>query len=140
MRPTKNITKVNKTDQEQINRFSYFIDKYVAKNQIEAAKALGLTQAYYSYMVSGKRKISLTALMTLKTKFKLNIEWLQSGVGKELLAEDLSKKQQTAVGKIIDLQASIDQAETKITILEVNLNQAYKLIDALERRLEKAGL
>ena len=140
MRPTKNINKVNEADQKQLNRFLYFIDKYVGKNQTLVAKELEMTQAYYSYMASGKRRISIAVLTTLKEKYKLNINWLQTGLGTELLKVDPDKKRQSTVGKVIDLQAELLSANTKINILEVNLNQAYKLIDALEARLKKAGI
>ncbi|WP_443945551.1 helix-turn-helix domain-containing protein [Pedobacter sp. AW1-32] len=140
MRPTKNINKVNEADQKQLNRFLYFISKYVGKNQTAVAESLGVTQAYYSYIASGKRRISIAILAKLKEKYKLNINWLHTGLGGEVFQNDPDKKPQSTVGKIIDLQASIDAAHRKIDILEVNLNQAYKLIQQLESRLDKAGL
>ncbi|WP_168187515.1 helix-turn-helix domain-containing protein [Pedobacter sp. G11] len=140
MRPTKKINKVNEADQKQLNRFLYFINKYVGKNQTAVAEALGMTQAYYSLIASGKRRISIAILTKLKEKHKLNIHWLQTGLGNEVFQTDPDNKPQSTVGKIIDLQAEILSAHTKIDILEVNLNQAYKLIQQLEARLEKSGL
>lgn len=140
MRPTKNINKVTESDQKQLNRFLYFIDKYVGKNQTAAAEALGVTQAYYSLISSGKRRISISVLTKLKEKHKLNIQWLQTGLGSEVSTADPDKKPQSTSGKVIDLQAEIFSAQKRIEILEVTLTHAYKLIEQLESRLEKAGL
>lgn len=39
-----------------------------------------------------------------------------------------------------ELRAAVSAQDKKIKILEANLNQAFKMIDALERRLKKVGL
>lgn len=124
---------------EVFSRVIMFIKQHVDKNQIEAAKQLGVSQGTISNIFIRKRPPSPKVLRTLMTKFKLNQDWLITGEGSPLI-KNAEPKKKSLVLDLGTLQAQIESLTHQMRIYEVNQNHLFKVIDAMEKRLEAANI
>ncbi|MFW0717725.1 hypothetical protein [Pedobacter sp. N23S346] len=100
-------------------------------------KAAGLLDEHQSSMhltETGKRRISLKLLVTLYEKYNMNPEWFLHGTGPEILKE---AKPKNTMDVINELRAEVAVHDKKIQILEANLNQAFRMIEVLQKQLDK---
>lgn len=127
-------TKKELEEQQKINRLIHFRKKYISESLNKAAGLLGAHQQSGMYLMeSGKRKISLKLLAALYEKYNMNPEWFLHGTGPEILKEAQPKNTIEVIG---ELRAEVTAQDQKIKILEANLNQAFKMIDALQKRIK----
>jgi transcriptional regulator with XRE-family HTH domain len=124
---------------EVFSRVIMFIKKYVDKNQIEAAKQLGVSQGTVSNIFIRKRPPSPKVLRTLMTKFHMNQDWLVTGEGSPVRNGEPEKKKSLMLD-LGTLQAEIESLTHQMRIYEVNQNHLFKVIDAMEKRLESANI
>jgi len=115
-------------------RFKEFRKKYVDNNIKEAGPLLGISKSKLSDIENGKYAIDMGVVKLLQKNHKLNESWLISGQG-NMLADDSTKK--SSLRSSIEMGDRIDMLNTKIRLLEINLNQAYKTIEIIQKRLDK---
>lgn len=58
-----------------------YVRESVGMNQAEFPRALGCTQAFISFLESGKKKASKAWLFQVSWKFGVDKDWLESGQG-----------------------------------------------------------
>lgn len=96
--------------------------EYLNMNKREMAHSLEMSPTAYHYVETGANNISRRTLYTLKTKHKLNENWLINGEGEMFMPE----------------QTYQDEAlHFKIEELEAELKRARKIIDKLLAADEK---
>lgn len=115
-------------------RFREFRKKYVENNIKLAGPLLGISKSKISDMENGRFAIDMATVKLLQSKYKLNDSWLVSGKGSMLVDANIKK---TGLQSSIEMGDRIDMLNTKIRILEANLNKAYNAIEVIQKRLDK---
>lgn len=108
--------------------------KELGITQNNFAKLVGISQAYVSLMLSGKKSISYSVIQNI-TKYlpQVNIKWLLLGEG-EMFIEQKSEEVQKSdidhkpVKWIQDLAAMLDQYESRIARLEAEVTELKNII------------
>lgn len=127
-------TKKEIEEQQKINRLIHFRKKYISESLRKAAGLLDEHQSSMYLTETGERRISLKLLATLYEKYNMNPEWFLHGTGPEILKE---AKPKNTMDVINELRAEVAVHDKKIQILEANLNQAFRMIEVLQKRLDK---
>ncbi|NII81681.1 MULTISPECIES: helix-turn-helix domain-containing protein [unclassified Pedobacter] len=133
----KNKIASDPAEQQRIKRLIHFRTKYISPSQNKAAKLLDTPQSTLSYVENGERQISLSLLEKIYTKYNMNSEWFRNGTGPEVLKDP---KKRNTIDTITELRAEISVLEKKIKVFEINQIKTFNLLDALEKRLDKAGI
>lgn len=123
----------NLLDKAVQERFKRFRKKYVSNNGRTAAELLNTDQSTISKIENGERKVSDKILTAMIKKFNLNREWLLDGTGAPVAHE----KQAKPINYLEALSNRIDALTTEVKILDSNLNQAWKIIEAQGKLIEK---
>lgn len=127
-------TKKEIEEQQKINRLIHFRKKYISESLNKASKELGEHQSSMHLTEKGERRISLKLLSTLYEKYNMNPEWFLHGAGPEILKE---AKPKNTIDVVNELRAEVAAHDKKIQILEANINQAFRMIEALQKELGK---
>lgn len=113
---------------------------YIDKEQKAAAEKLSMPPSTLSQMESAKRPINIELLIKLITQYKLNVEWLTTGLGDKQI-NTLAKP--TAATSLSTVNQELLILRKAIAIFEVQVSTAYKhiekqagLISNLTERLE----
>lgn len=118
-------------------RLVTFIKKYVSPRQEEMAELLGVSQSTVSNIIRGQTNPTAKVWDMLITKYNLNTDWVFEGTGSPVMKKE--GKPTKLVTDIGELQTRIDKLENTIKILTANNNQLYKMVEALEKRIESFG-
>jgi len=115
-------------------RFKEFRIKHISKNSIEAGEKLGIPQSRISRIENGEQPVTVALTKEMVKKYSLNRDWLIDNLG-NMIKTDRSKK--TGLESSIQMGDRIDALNTKIRLLEANLNNAYKVIETIQKRLDR---
>ena len=126
--------KTPKHDMAVAARFKEFRLKHISKNSIEAGKLLEIPQSRISRIENGEQPLTVELTKQMIKKFGLNRDWLIDNTG-NMIKSDRSKK--TGLETSIQMGDRIDALNTKIRLLEANLNHAHSVIDIINKRLDR---
>ena len=77
---TSSLKKYIEVNQDEIlARIIYIKDDMLDLNQTAFATAIGISQSYYSLLISGKKSVSLKLLEGISENLKVNFDWLVYG-------------------------------------------------------------
>ncbi|WGQ09106.1 helix-turn-helix transcriptional regulator [Pedobacter gandavensis] len=115
-------------------RLYEFRTLYVDKSQRQAAKKLGITNAWLSYAESGQRRVRMDLVEKLVKDYDLNSDWLTTGKGKKQV-KTIDKP--TAASSLSSVHQEVLLIKKTLTIFEANLTHAYKLIETQGKVIEE---
>ena len=124
----------NKYDLGQAQRFRIFRKQYIDNNSATASTHLGIPQSRISGIESGKFPISQPLINKLESMYNLNKYWLLDNTGTPLKGEVKSRPTPLVLSELGD---KVDQLTTQVLILTSNLDRAWKIIERLDKEIEK---
>jgi len=121
-------------DLGRAERFRYFRKKYVANGMQNAEKLLTIGKTRISRIEKGEEQIPITIIDLLVKDFDLNRDWLLENKGNPIKNDQTIK---TGLQSTMQMGDRIDALNTKIRLLEANLNHAHYVIDTINKRLDR---
>jgi transcriptional regulator with XRE-family HTH domain len=121
-------------DKAIATRLSMFRKQFVHKSQNQAAKMLGLTQSYLSYMENAKLPIRLEFVAKLVKEYGLNQEWLSHGKGEP---KDKNPPKDNLITDINAINEELALLHKQIRMMESNHNYLLKIIERLEKKIDQ---
>ncbi len=104
------------------------INKVRKKNkltQIDFAKSLGITQAYVSRLEKDIENPSKTLLMFIAHKYRINVDWLENGVGNEFNGYGIEKE--NSLNRLYDYVYTLEKLSK-----EINDSELFVISDILD--------
>lgn len=113
-----------------IERWKAFRTKYIDENQGRAAKKLAISGSNLSMIESCQRPINFNILKIAVKHFRLNMEWLNSGVGTPQL-----QKQKSDINT--DFEQLKLQVEVQHNMIKIMQAQIFHLYDLAQKDKKK---
>ena len=125
-----------------VNKRIKIIRKTLKLSQKEFADTLGLTQAGYSYIESGKNNLSSKMLIILKKVHNVNISWLEHGKGEMFIPCKSEKKENSDESDVKNntielLAADIKRLNAERELYIKLLDSKDALIETLKQQIKK---
>jgi transcriptional regulator with XRE-family HTH domain len=117
------------------------IRKFLKVTQVDFGASLGLTQAGYSDIETGRNNISRKIKIILKKEHNINLRWLETGEG-EMFAvtiedNEFDSDEFTQERNLIEkLQLEIDRLQKEVKQLKAENNLYSELIKSKDRIIE----
>lgn len=124
-------------DQDIAKRFTEFRIMYIAKTQSQAAEKLKCQQSKISLIEAAKQSIDFDLIATMIRYYKLNAEWMATGLGSPKLDKVVK------ANLITDLQSfkqDLLAMQGLIKMMKANQTYTIKLVKKLQDEIDRMHL
>ena len=119
-------------DQAAAKRLNAFIRAHIHKTNRQAAIVLDENESGLWKMINGHSKINMVLIKKLVKDYKLNVEWLQTGKGSDVLKES---PQKTIITDFNQLSADMNTLEKQLKIVNLTVEHLMKRIEQQDREI-----